>query len=87
MTLRQFAEVHDLKPGRFRYWIYGKSRPSVSVRGAGPGEFVEMKVGDFLGAERWAVEIGLSGGVTVRFGAGAAPSWLEAVLAAVRRSC
>ena len=86
-TLRQFAARHDLKPGRLRYWIYGKSRSSRPVQARDSGKFVEMKVGDFLSPERWEVEIGLQGGVTVRLRAGVAPDWLEAVVAAVRRAC
>ena len=87
LTLGQFAARHDLKPGRLRYWIYGKSRSSRPVQARDSGKFVEMKMGDFLGPERWEVEIGLPGGVAVRFRAGAALDWLEAVVAAVRRAC
>ena len=88
MTLRRFAKVHGLKPGRLRYWLYQKRKPPVGVPARAPGKFVELEVADFLGGDRWAVEIGLSGGVTVRFREGAASSWMEAVVAVVvRRSC
>jgi hypothetical protein len=87
MTLRQFAEVHHLKPGRLRYWVYQERKPPVSVSAKAPEKFVEMKVGDFLGGDRWAVEIAWSGGLTVRFREGVAPGWLGAVVAAVRPPC
>ena len=91
LGLAQFAQEHGIPAGRLHYWVYERARATTCKRAKGPSPapvFRELKVGSFLpGMARWGAEVSLPEGVTVRFDAGAAPTWIGAVVQALQRPC
>jgi len=83
LTQVQFAQQHGLKPTTLQRWLYGRGpkqkRPKATFR-----EIVVSPLGP-TGA--WAAEITWPHGVTVRLGAEAEASWIEALLHAVCQAC
>lgn len=94
LGLKAFALEAGLPPGRLHYWIYQKSA-RVSERGrakptppTGAPVFQEVKPSSRpeWGCT-WATEIGLPGGVAVRFSASASAEWIGSVVQALQRPC
>jgi len=91
LGVRDFAEQRGIPAGRLHYWIYQKCRPQprppARPARATPG-FQEVKVaGLWPGAETWAAEVGLGGGLRVRFSPAATPGWIGMVVQALQRPC
>lgn len=81
-TQAQFAQQHGLKLTTLQWWIYGqrrKQRPTAAFR--------EVAVSPLWSGGVWAAEVTWPSGVTVRLGARAEASWIEAFLKAVRQEC
>lgn len=81
-TQAQFAQRHGLKLTTLQGWIYGqrrKQRPTAAFR--------EIAVSPLWPGGVWAAEVTWPSGVTVRLGAQAEASWIEALLEAVRQRC
>ena len=94
LGLKTFALQEGLPPGRLHYWTYQKPaavpapRAAKAARTAVAPVFQEVKLParpewDY----RWVAEVGLPGGLAVRFGASAPASWIGAVVQALQRSC
>lgn len=93
LGLKAFALKEGLPPGRLHYWIYQKP---AAVRGRRPTQptlvaapvFQEVKL-----ASRpewgcgWAAEVGLPGGIAVRFSASASAEWIGSVVQALKQPC
>jgi hypothetical protein len=94
LGLKAFALEEGLPPGRLHYWIYQKSAGASSRRPAKPTPaavarvFQEVKLPSQpeWGCS-WATEIGLPGGLAVRFSALASAEWIGSVVQALQRSC
>ena len=94
LGLKAFALKEDLPPGRLHYWVYQKPagvrgrRPSQPAAAATTPVFQEVKLPSRpeWGCS-WAAEVGLSGGVTVRFSASASSEWIGSVVQALQRPC
>ncbi len=94
LGLKAFAEQEGLPPGRLQYWIYEKS---VRGRGRGPTQlppaaaaavFQEVKVPCRSQWDcGWAAEVGLPGGMAVRFSASASAPWIGSVVQALQTPC
>jgi hypothetical protein len=94
LGLKAFALEEGLSPGRLHYWVYQKPdgasgrRPAKRTQAAVARVFQEVKL-----ASRpewgygWAAEVGLPGGVAVRFSASASAQWIGSVVQALRRPC
>jgi hypothetical protein len=82
-TQARFAQQHGLKLTTLQWWIYGQQRkqphPTVAFR--------EIAVSPQWSGGAWAAEVSWPSGVTVRLGAQAEASWIEALLQAVRQRC
>ena len=94
LGLKAFARKEGLPPGRLHYWLYQKSVGSSAPRPAKPNRvaiapvFQEVK----LPAQPewgcgWAAEIGLPGGIAVRFSASTSAQWIGSVIQALQRPC
>ena len=94
LGLKAFAEEEGLPPGRLHYWIYEKS---AGVRGRGSTQptpavaapvFQEVKLPcrPEWGCG-WAAEVGLPGGMAVRFSASAPAQWVGSVVQALKPPC
>lgn len=93
LGLKAFALKEGLSPGRLHYWIYQKS---AAVRGRGPTQprlaaapvFQEVKLPSRpeWGCG-WAAEVGLPGGIAVRFSASAPAEWVGSVVQALQQPC
>jgi len=94
LGLKAFALKEGIPPGRFHYWIYQKpveasvSQPSKPTRATAAPMFQEVK----LPARPewgcgWAAEVGLPGGLAVRFSASASVKWIGSVVQALQRPC
>ncbi len=94
LGLKAFALEAGLPPGRLHYWIYQKpvrlrgkrltqSTPAVAVP-----VFQEVKLTSRpeWGPD-WVAEVGLPGGVAVRFSASASAEWIGSVVQALKRPC
>jgi hypothetical protein len=94
LGLKAFALKAGLPPGRLHYWIYQKPA-GITGRGltqptqaAAAPMFQEVKL-----ASRpewgygWAAEVGLPGGVAVRFSASASAEWIGSVVQTLQRPC
>jgi hypothetical protein len=83
LTQVQFAQQHGLKLTTLQWWIYGqrrKQQPSTL-------SFREITVSPQWPGGVWAAEVTWPSGVTVRLGARAEASWIEALLNAVGQKC
>jgi hypothetical protein len=94
LGLKAFAREEGLPPGRLHYWIYQKPagvtrrRPTWPTPAAAAPTFQEVKLFSRPeGACRWAAEVGLPGGLAVRFGASASAAWIGSVVQALQRPC
>ena len=94
LGLKAFALEEGLPPGRLHYWVYQRPsrpwgrRPGKPSQAAVPPVFQEVKLP--CGPERsciWAAEVGVPGGVAVRFSASASAEWIGAVVQALQRPC
>jgi hypothetical protein len=94
LGLKTFALEAGLPPGRLHYWIYQKAagaagrRPAKPTAAAVAPVFQEVKLPSRpeWGC-RWAAEIGLPGGLAVRFSASAPAEWIGSVVQALQRPC
>lgn len=87
----QFARQQGISLGRLHYWVYqkGRRKPLRSL-GFEPSKpvFQEVKVAPVLPAEAtWSAEVGLPGGIVVRFSQTASAEWIGSVVQALPRSC
>jgi hypothetical protein len=81
----QFAEQHGLKLGTLRRWLQQEDHRNST--GSEPSGFQELLLPSVSTAGPWAAEVQLPDGVVVRLGVAATPSWIAALLKAVRPSC
>jgi hypothetical protein len=89
-SLELFAKKNGIPHGRLHYWIYGrKQSKSRRMRSADAQPlFHEVKLKPAVPeSSRWAAEVGLPSGFTVRFGASVTPAWLREVVQELRRAC
>jgi hypothetical protein len=94
LGLKAFALGEGLAPGRLHYWIYQKPagasgrRPAKPTPAAVAPVFQEVKLPSRpqWGCS-WATEVGLPGGIAVRFNANASPEWIGSVVQALQRPC
>lgn len=93
LGLKAFALNEGLPPGRLHYWIYQKPtgttghRPSQAPLAVAP-VFQEVKPPSRPEwGHGWAAEIGLPGGLAVRFSARASAEWISSVVQALKRPC
>jgi len=93
LGLRAFALKEGLSPGRLHYWIYQKPaavkgrRPTQLTLAAAP-VFQELKLPSRPEwGSGWAVEVGLPGGIAVRFSASAPAEWIGSVVQALKPPC
>jgi hypothetical protein len=94
LGLKAFALEAGLPPGRLHYWIYQKPagasgrRPAKPTPAAVAPVFQEVKLPSRpeWGCS-WATEIGLPGGMAVRFSASASAEWIGSVVQALQRPC
>ena len=92
LGLKAFALKEGLPPGRLHYWIYQKPAGALGPRAAkltraAPG-FQEFKLPskpEWVCS--WAAEVGLPGGMAVRFSASASAEWIGSVVQALQRPC
>jgi hypothetical protein len=94
LGLKAFALEEGLPPGRLHYWIYQKpagvtgQRPNKPTPAPAAAAFQEVKL--FSRPEwscSWAAEVGLPGGIAVRFSASASAEWIGSVVQALQRPC
>jgi len=94
LGLKAFAQEVGLPPGRLHYWIYQKPagasgrRPAKPTPAAVAPVFQEVKLPSRpdWGCS-WATEVGLPGGLAVRFGSNASAKWIGSVVQALQRPC
>lgn len=94
LGLKAFALKAGLPAGRLHYWVYQQSA-RVRRRRAGqprPGASVPVFQEVKLPARAewgcvWAAEVGLPGGVAVRFSASAPAEWIGSVIQTLKRPC
>ncbi len=94
LPLKQFARECGLRPAQLHYWVYQKHRaakPRSLAQGPRAGRtavFQEVKLPSrpewICG---WAAEVGLPGGMAVRFSASASAQWIGSVVQALQRPC
>jgi hypothetical protein len=94
LGLKTFALEEGLPPGRLHYWVYQKP---VRLRGrrltqptpaAAAPVFQEVKLPSRTEwGCGWVAEVGLPGGVAVRFSASASAEWISSVVQALKRPC
>ena len=94
LGLKAFALEEGLPPGRLHYWIYQKPagassrRPAKLTQAAIAPVFQEVKLPSRSEwGCGWAAEVGLPGGIAVRFSASASAEWIGSVVQALRRPC
>jgi hypothetical protein len=94
LGLKAFALKEGLPPGRLHYWVYQKSagvrgrRPAQPRAAAAAPVFQEFKLPSRPEwGSGWAAEVGLSGGIAVRFSASASAEWVGSVVQALKRPC
>ena len=94
LGLKDFALQAGLSPGRLHYWVYQKPgartgrRPTQATATAAAPVFQEIKLPcrpEWGGL--WAAEVGLPGGLTVRFSASASAPWIGSVVQTLQRPC
>jgi transposase-like protein len=81
----KFAEQHGLRIGTLQRWIREERQRGGSQREA-PG-FAELQLPAWGTMGAWAAEVVLPGGIVVRLGATAEPSWMQSLLASLRPVC
>lgn len=81
----KFAEQHGLKVGTLQRWIR-EERQRGGSPSAAPG-FAELSLSALGTNGAWAAEVVLPGGILVRLGATAEPSWMQSLLASLRPLC
>ena len=81
----KFAEQHGLKVGTLHRWIR-EARQLGGSPTAAPG-FAELSLPALGTNAAWAAEVVLPGGILVRLGATAGPSWMQSLLASLRPPC
>lgn len=89
-SLELFARKNGIPHGRLHYWIYGRKQSKVGTTRSAAAQplFQEVKLKAAVPeSSRWAAEVGLPSGVTVRFGASVSPAWLGEVVQELRRAC
>lgn len=94
LGLKAFALEEGLPAGRLHYWVYQKParvtgrRPSQPTPAATAPVFQEVKLPSRpeCGGD-WAAEVGLPGGIAVRFSASASAEWMASLVQALRRPC
>ena len=94
LGLKAFALKEDLPPGRLHYWVYQKP---AGVRGRRPTQpaattttpvFQEVKLSSRSEwGCGWAAEVGLPGGMAVRFSASTSAEWIGSVVQALQQPC
>jgi len=94
LGLKAFALEEGLPPGRLHYWIYQKParvsgrRPAKPTQTAVAPVFQEVKLpSKAQWSCSWAAEVGLPGGMAIRFSASASAEWIGSVVQALQRSC
>jgi hypothetical protein len=94
LGLKAFALEEGLPPGRLHYWIYQKPagassrRPAKLTQAAIAPVFQEVKLPSRSEwGCGWAAEVGLPGGIAVRFSASASAEWIGSVVQALKRPC
>jgi hypothetical protein len=96
LGLKAFALEAGLPSGRLHYWIYQKPagasvrRPAKSTPAGVASVFQEVKLPSRPEQERvrcWAAEVGLPGGMAVRFSASASAQWIGSVVQVLQRPC
>ena len=94
LGLKAFALEEGLPPGRLHYWIYQKPawvtrrRPTQPTPAAAAPFFQEVKLPSRSEwGCGWAAEVGLPGGIAVRFSASASAEWIGSVVQALKRPC
>ena len=93
LGLKAFASKEGLPPGRLHYWVYQKPtgtaghRPSQAPLAVAP-VFQEVKLSSRPEwGYGWAAEVGLPGGIAVRFSASASAEWVGSVVQALKQPC
>ena len=94
LGLKAYALKAGLPPGRLHYWVYQKPagltnrrQTQSAPRVAAPG-FQEVKLPSRSEwGCGWAAEVGLPGGMAVRFSASASAQWIGLVVQALQRPC
>jgi hypothetical protein len=94
LGLKAFALKAGLPPGRLHYWIYQKPagvtgrRPTRAIAAAAAPAFQAAKLlSRPEGGCGWAAEVGLTGGLAVRFSASASAQWIGSVIQVLQRPC
>jgi hypothetical protein len=94
LGLKAFARKEGLPPGRLHYWIYqkpaGVTKRGLILPSLAPTvpAFQEIELPSRPeGGGGWAAEVGLPGGVAIRFRAGASAEWIGSVVQALQRPC
>jgi hypothetical protein len=94
LGLKAFALEEGLPPGRLHYWIYQKASVGSGCRGGKPTRAAVAPVLQELKLPSkpewgcsWATEVGLPGGMAVRFSASASAEWIGSVVQALQRPC
>ena len=94
LGLKAFALKEGLAPGRLHYWGYQKAagvtgrRPNRPTPTAAAPTFQEVKLlSRPEGGCGWAAEVGLPGGMAVRFSASASAQWVGSVVQALKQPC
>ena len=94
LGLKAFASKEGLPPGRLHYWLYQKPagvrgrRPTQPTAAAAVPVFQEVKLSSRPeGGYGWAAEVGLPGGIAVRFSASASAEWVGSVVQALKQPC
>jgi hypothetical protein len=87
----QFAQEHDIPPGRLHYWVYqkGRTKPRQALRASvSKPVFQELKVATVLPVvDGWVAEVTLPGGLAIRFSQKAAAEWIGSVVQVLKRPC
>jgi hypothetical protein len=89
-SLELFARKSGIPHGRLHYWIYGRKQSQAGRTRSAAAQplFQEVKLeAAEPQSSRWAAEVGLPSGITVRFGAWVTPAWLREVVQELRRAC
>jgi len=94
LGLKAFALEEGLPPGRLHYWVYQKQLVASSQRRGKPPRaavapvFQEIKLSSRSEwGSNWATEVGLPGGIAIRFSASASAAWIGSVVQALHRPC
>ena len=94
LGLERFARQQRIPPGRLHYWLYQKDRapkPTFSakvreIEAAPVFQEVKLDPGSLLN-QRWAAEVSLTGGLSIRFSATATPDWIGTIIQTLQRPC